>query len=68
MRPQNHSEYITVLEGRLLVTCNGDTVEVKAGDPPFLIPRRAVHSMQGFKGERFVGRERPDPPGMYKVL
>lgn len=65
---KNHAERMSVLEGRALVTCNSETIELKAGDPAFLIPRRAVHSIQTFKGERLVMRERPDPPGLYKAL
>jgi hypothetical protein len=59
---------MTVLEGRVKITCNGETVELKAGDPAFFIPRRAVHSIEGFKGERLVAQERPDPPGLYKAM
>lgn len=50
------------------MTLNGETIELKAGDPGFLVPRRAVHSFTTFKGERLVVQERPDPPGMYKAM
>jgi mannose-6-phosphate isomerase-like protein (cupin superfamily) len=63
-----HSEHMRIIEGRARITCNGVTVEVKAGDPDFFIPRRAVHSIEGFKGEKLVAQERPDPPGMYKAM
>ncbi|KAK0385312.1 hypothetical protein NLU13_7788 [Sarocladium strictum] len=65
---KHHAEYMTVLEGRAKISCKGETVELKAGDPAFFIPRRAVHSIEGFEGERLVVQERPDPPGMYKAM
>lgn len=51
-----------------MVTLDGKEILVKAGDPPVLVPRRAVHSMKGFKGERVRVRERADPGGDYKAL
>lgn len=57
-----------MLEGRLQVTLNGEKIILKAGDPAVLVPRRAIHSLQGFKGERLVLRERADPVGMYKAM
>ncbi|KAI1100846.1 hypothetical protein F4804DRAFT_317698 [Jackrogersella minutella] len=65
---KDHAEYISVLEGRMEVTLNGDKVILRAGDPVVYIPRRVPHSMKGFKGEKLVFRERPDPAGMYKAL
>ncbi|KAI1769930.1 hypothetical protein F4818DRAFT_456507 [Hypoxylon cercidicola] len=65
---KNHSEYLSVIEGRIQVTLNGDKIMLKAGDPALLVPRRVVHSIQGFKGEKFIFRERPNPAGMYKAL
>lgn len=50
------------------LTVNGETTIVNAGDPVVLIPRRAVHSVKGFKGEKLIFRERPDPAGLYKAL
>lgn len=58
---------MTVLEGRVQVTLNGQTTILRAGDPSMVIPRRAVHSFKGFKGERLVVREQADPPGDYKA-
>ncbi|KAI4859874.1 hypothetical protein F4820DRAFT_438513 [Hypoxylon rubiginosum] len=65
---KNHSEYLSVVEGRVEVTLNGDKVIVKAGDPAVRVPRRVVHSIRGFKGEKLIFRERPDPAGMYKAM
>lgn len=50
------------------VTLNGEKVILEAGDPAVLVPRRVVHSIQAFKGEKLVFRERPDPAGMYKAM
>jgi mannose-6-phosphate isomerase-like protein (cupin superfamily) len=57
-----------VVEGRVEITLNGKTTAVKAGDPAVLVPRRAVHSVKGFKGEKLIFREKPDPAGIYKAL
>ncbi len=57
-----------MVEGRVEVTLNGDKVIVKAGDPAVRVPRRVVHSIRGFKGEKLIFRERPDPAGMYKAM
>jgi mannose-6-phosphate isomerase-like protein (cupin superfamily) len=57
-----------VVEGRVEITLNGKTTTVKAGDPAVLVPRRAVHSVRGFKGESLIFREKPDPAGIYKAL
>ena len=50
------------------ITLNGKTSLLKAGDPAVLVPRRAVHSVKGFKGEKLIFREKPDPAGIYKAL
>lgn len=50
------------------ITLNGKRTEIKAGDPAVLVPRRAVHSVRGFKGEKLTFRERPDPAGLHKAL
>ncbi|KAI1086345.1 hypothetical protein F5B19DRAFT_498453 [Rostrohypoxylon terebratum] len=65
---KDHSEHLSVLEGRLQVTLNGDKMIIQEGDPAVLVPQRAIHSLQGFKGERLVLRERADPAGMYKAM
>ncbi|ETS73148.1 hypothetical protein PFICI_15093 [Pestalotiopsis fici W106-1] len=65
---KNHAEYLTVLEGRMEVSLDGQKVIVEAGDPPVLVARRVVHSIKSFEGERLVFRERPDPAGLYKAL
>ncbi|KAI1084816.1 hypothetical protein F5B20DRAFT_523307 [Whalleya microplaca] len=65
---KTHAEYLSVLEGRVEVTVNGDKVILKAGDPALFVPRRVVHSIKGFKNEKLVIRERPDPAGMYKAM
>ncbi|KAF7319270.1 Cupin-2 domain-containing protein [Mycena chlorophos] len=64
---RNHSEHMSVLEGRIEATIDGRTKLMRAGDE-FVIPRLAVHGFKGFKGERLVIRERADPGGDYKVL
>ncbi|KAI1370437.1 hypothetical protein F4677DRAFT_363426 [Hypoxylon crocopeplum] len=65
---KNHAEYLVVLEGRMEVTFNGDKIILEAGDPAIFVPRRVVHSIKGFKGEKLIFRERPDPAGMYKAM
>ncbi|KAI1409704.1 hypothetical protein F5Y13DRAFT_169300 [Hypoxylon sp. FL1857] len=65
---KDHAEHLSVLEGRMEITLNGDKFVLKAGDPAVLVPRRAPHSIKGFIGERLVFRERPDPAGMYKAM
>ncbi|RYC56651.1 hypothetical protein CHU98_g9554 [Xylaria longipes] len=65
---KEHAEYISVIEGRIECTLNGDKVILKAGDPTLCVPRRIVHSFISFKGERFIIRERPDPAGLYKAM
>ncbi|KAG9239867.1 hypothetical protein BJ878DRAFT_546915 [Calycina marina] len=65
---KNHDEHFSVLEGRLEFTLDGKEMIIKAGDPETFVPRRKVHQVKGFKGERLVFRERPDPAGMYKAL
>jgi mannose-6-phosphate isomerase-like protein (cupin superfamily) len=57
-----------VVEGRVEITLDGKTTIMKAGDPAVLVPRRTVHSLKGFKGEKLIFRERPDPAGIYKAL
>lgn len=59
---------MTVLEGRIEMTLDGKKSIINGGDPEVLVPRRAVHSFTGFKGEKLVIRERPDPAGLYKAL
>lgn len=65
---QNHQEYLSVIEGRVEMTLDGKTTIVNAGDPEVLVPRRTVHSVKGFKGEKLIFREKPDPAGLYKAL
>ncbi|KAH8892924.1 hypothetical protein GQ53DRAFT_646362 [Thozetella sp. PMI_491] len=65
---KNHQEHLSVVEGRIEITLNGKTTVLKAGDPAVIVPRRAVHSIKGFKGEKLIFRERPDPAGIYKAL
>ncbi|KAI2606661.1 hypothetical protein GGR54DRAFT_411426 [Hypoxylon sp. NC1633] len=65
---KNHAEYLVVLEGRAEVTINGNKIILEAGDPAMFVPRRVVHSVKGFKGEKLIFRERPDPAGMYKAM
>jgi mannose-6-phosphate isomerase-like protein (cupin superfamily) len=57
-----------VVEGRVEITLNGKTTVMKVGDPAVLVPRRAVHGVKGFKGEKLIFREKPDPAGIYKAL
>lgn len=57
-----------MLESRIELNINGDKVVLEAGDPAVFVPRRVVHSIGGFRDERLVFRERPDPAGMYKAL
>ena len=59
---------MTVIEGRFEFNLNGKKTIVKAGDPIVILPRRSIHSVRGFKGERGVFREEPNPPGIYKAL
>lgn len=65
---QNHSEYLSAIEGRIEVTLGGEKIIINAGDPAVLVPRRVVHSIRSFEGEKFVFRERPNPAGMYKAM
>ncbi|KAI0202413.1 hypothetical protein F4808DRAFT_421540 [Astrocystis sublimbata] len=65
---KEHSEYLSVIQGRIELTLNGDTVILSPGDPALLVPRRAIHSFVSFAGERVVLRERPDPAGLYKAM
>ncbi|KAI1425315.1 hypothetical protein F5Y12DRAFT_747939 [Xylaria sp. FL1777] len=65
---KKHAEYITIVEGRAKLTLDGKEIIVKAGDPPVLIARRVVHSVESFKGERAIIQERPSPGGIYKAL
>ncbi|KAI0184742.1 hypothetical protein EV127DRAFT_443326 [Xylaria flabelliformis] len=65
---KKHAEQLTVVEGRVKVTLNGEEHIVKAGDPPVLIARRVVHRIQSFKGETAVLQERPIPGGNYKLM
>ncbi|KAI2638972.1 hypothetical protein GGS26DRAFT_587743 [Hypomontagnella submonticulosa] len=65
---KDHAEHLSVLEGRVEITLNGDKFILKACDPAVLVPRRARHSVKGFVGERLVFRERADPAGMYKAM
>ncbi|KAI1384067.1 uncharacterized protein F4822DRAFT_434014 [Hypoxylon trugodes] len=63
-----HSEYLSVIEGRIELSLDGEKIILRAGDPAILVRRRVVHGFKGFVGERLVFRERPDPAGMYKAL
>jgi mannose-6-phosphate isomerase-like protein (cupin superfamily) len=63
----NHTERMTVLEGRLEVVLEGKRIVIKAGDAPVIIPPRAVHSLRGFKGEKLVFQEQAFPGGRYKA-
>ncbi|KAI1743395.1 hypothetical protein F4680DRAFT_410026 [Xylaria scruposa] len=65
---KKHAEQLTVIEGRVKVTLDGEEHIVKAGDPPVLVARRVVHSIQSFKGETTVVQERPIPGGNYKLM
>ncbi|KAI0873257.1 hypothetical protein GGS24DRAFT_464254 [Hypoxylon argillaceum] len=65
---KEHAEYLSVVEGRLEFTINGDKVILQAGDPEVFVPRRVVHSVTSFKGERAILRERAEPAGLYKAL
>ncbi|KAI0508522.1 hypothetical protein F5B22DRAFT_390040 [Xylaria bambusicola] len=65
---KEHAEQMTIIEGRVKITLDGVERIVNAGDPPVLIERRVVHSIEGFKGEKFVGQERPVPGGNYKIM
>ncbi|KAI1244676.1 hypothetical protein MGN70_014553 [Eutypa lata] len=65
---ENHAEHISIVQGRMEVTINGDKVILKAGDPTVLVPRRVVHSIKGFPDEKLIFRERPDPAGIYKAM
>lgn len=64
---KNHTERMTVIEGRLEVVLDGKKMIVKAGDAPVVIPARAVHSLRGFKGEKLVFQEQAFPGGPYKA-
>lgn len=64
---KNHTERMTVIEGRVEMVVDGKTTILRAGDPPLFIPPRAVHSMKGFKGERLVLQEQALPGGSYKA-
>ena len=57
-----------MIEGRVEITLDGKTTVMKAGDAAVLVPRRSVHSVKGFKGEKLIFREKPDPAGIYKAL
>ncbi|KAI0102842.1 hypothetical protein GGR51DRAFT_526389 [Nemania sp. FL0031] len=65
---KRHAEQFTVIEGRIKITLNGEARIVNAGDPPLLIARRVVHSIQSFKGEKAIAQERVIPGGKYKFL
>ncbi|KAI0555629.1 hypothetical protein F4679DRAFT_590704 [Xylaria curta] len=65
---QEHAEYLSVIEGRIEFTLNGEQIILNAGDPELFVPRRVVHSFKSFKGEKSILRERPDPAGIYKAL
>jgi mannose-6-phosphate isomerase-like protein (cupin superfamily) len=64
---KNHTEIMTIIEGRIEITLNGKKMIGKAGDAPILIPPKAVHSMKGFKGEKLVMQEQAIPAGRYKA-
>ncbi|KAH7058936.1 hypothetical protein B0J12DRAFT_772673 [Macrophomina phaseolina] len=66
---KHHSEYITIHEGRCMITLDGKTRIVHADDPDptVYIPAWHTHSMQGFEGEKLVLQERADPAGLYKA-
>ena len=57
-----------MLEGHIEITMDGRKTIVKAGDPTFVVKRKVVHSVKGFKDEKVVFREQPDPAGEYKAL
>ncbi|KAI1157811.1 hypothetical protein F5B18DRAFT_665699 [Nemania serpens] len=65
---KEHAEYLTVVEGRAKVTLDGKETILKAGDPPVLVARRVVHSIETFAGEKAVVQERPSPGGDYKIM
>ncbi|KAI1194333.1 hypothetical protein F5X97DRAFT_311328 [Nemania serpens] len=65
---KEHAEYLTVVEGRAKIILDGKETIVNAGDPPVLVERRVVHSIETFKGERAVVQERPKPGGDYKIM
>ncbi|KAI0860227.1 hypothetical protein F4860DRAFT_504096 [Xylaria cubensis] len=65
---KEHAEYLSVIEGRIEFTLNGEKIVLNAGDPDLFVPRRVVHSFKSFKGEKSILRERPDPAGIYKAL
>lgn len=58
---------MTVVEGRVKAVIDGEKRIVTAGEEIVIKPY-TVHGFKGFKGERFVLRERADPAGDYKVL
>ncbi|KAF7319271.1 Cupin-2 domain-containing protein [Mycena chlorophos] len=64
---RNHTEHMSILEGRVQATIDGHKKILRAGDD-FIVPRLALHSFKGFEGERLVMRESADPAGDYKVL
>lgn len=66
--PQYHDEYITVLEGRMMVTIESKITVLSAGDPTAFIPRLHIHSFEGFKGIPTAFEETNEPPGIYKAL
>lgn len=56
-----------MVEGRVRATVGGKTSVVRAGETIF-IPKRTLHCIKGFAGERMVLRERADPAGDYKLV
>lgn len=51
---KNHDEWWEVLEGRVRIYCDGDTLVVSAGDPQRASFRRGVHRIKRYAGERAV--------------
>ncbi|MFG1404120.1 cupin domain-containing protein [Xanthobacter sediminis] len=57
-----HDEFAYVLEGRLLVTCDGETVEATAGDM-VKVPAGAVARYWAPEHARMLGIYAPNPDG-----
>ncbi|KAF4537266.1 uncharacterized protein LTHEOB_1457 [Lasiodiplodia theobromae] len=64
---KNHSEYITVVEGRVAITLDGKTQVVQGGDPAIFIPARHTHSMKSFPNEKVTLEEKVVPAGAHKA-
>lgn len=61
-----HDEYWEVLEGRVKVYTGGEEFVMTVGDPQRTTPRRTVHGLTAFKGERMVLKESTTPNGPFK--